>query len=246
MKGYKIIDTYPDFFDLWQTAAKEPVKIQIERWRTDYITDWPEIKNWQLAGYEDDLEWREYAREEIFPWINQNFNKLMAARSSLLGAIRSVYDRDADLFQENIQTYFLISIGVSKDLAYVSSYGNRPAIYFDLVAIAREGWQDTTILRSLVGLQLGYYYFDSFRQKIGVPDGEGQRWKYFKIGFAREFARELLGPDNQVDKVAAYYNQDIDGAQACNIISVLREKYSFRQLALLQPAKIEEEVKGCF
>ena len=246
MKGYKIIDTYPDFFDLWQTAAKEPVKIQIERWRTDYITDWPEIKNWQLAGYEDDLEWREYAREEIFPWINQNFNKLMAARSSLLGAIRSVYDRDADLFQENIQTYFLISIGVSKDLAYVSSYGNRPAIYFDLVAIAREGWQDTSILRSLVGLQLGYYYFDSFRQKIGVPDGEGQRWKYFKIGFAREFARELLGPDNQVDKVAAYYNQDIDGAQACNIISVLREKYSFRQLALLQPAKIEEEVKECF
>ncbi len=246
MKGYKIIDTYPDFFDLWQTAAKEPVKIQIERWRTDYITDWPEIKNWQLAGYEDDAEWREYAREEIFPWINQNFNRVMAARSSLLGAIRSVYDRDADLFQENLQTYFLISIGVSKDLAYVSSYGNRPAIYFDLVAIAREGWQDTTILRSLVGLQLGYYYFDSFRQKIGVPDGEGQRWKYFKIGFAREFARELLGPDNQVDKVAAYYNQDIDGAQACNIISVLREKYSFRQLALLQPAKIEEEVKGCF
>ena len=95
-------------------------------------------------------------------------------------------------------------------------------------------------------MQLGYYYFDSFRQKIGVPDGSGERWKYFKIGFAREFARELLGADNQVDRVAAYYNQDIDGAQACNIISVLREKYNFRQLALLQPAKIEEEVRECF
>ena len=246
MKGYKIIDTYPDFFDLWQTAAREPVKIQIERWRTDYITDWPEIKNWQFAGYEDNDDWRQFAREEIFPWLNQNFNKLMGARSSLLGAIRSVYDRDAEFFQENLQTYFLISVGVSKELAYVSSYGNRPAIYFDLVAIAREGWQDRTILRSLVGLQLGYYYFDSFRQKVGVPDGEGQRWKYFKIGFAREFARALLGADNQVDRVAAYYNQDIDGAQACNIISVLREKYNFRQLALLQPAKIEEEVKECF
>ncbi|MGM0421162.1 MAG: hypothetical protein ACQEQG_09200 [Bacillota bacterium] len=191
MQGYKIIDTYPYFFEFWQSAVRESPGLQVEKWRTDYISRWPEVKSWHLDTFEEDEDWREDAKTELFPWIKENISAVMSTRTSLLGSIRAVYEHRYQSFKDRKQLIFVISIGAGKDYAALSTYEGNPAIYFNLARIARNNWRSRDALNQLVALQLGYYYFQRRRKKYFIEAGNGPYWQLYKVGFAQLFSHSI-------------------------------------------------------
>ena len=69
-RRWKIIDTFDDFLTYWSEAREKPLGRQIERWRAAYIAKYPELLAKQVRDYESQgLDWREIAREHVFPWL---------------------------------------------------------------------------------------------------------------------------------------------------------------------------------
>jgi hypothetical protein len=91
MSKSKIIDTFPAFLAFWDTFRSEPLDAQIEGWSTDYMALWPELLEKQVDSYASEgLDWRQIARERVFPFLNDRLPAMRAAHETLRGACDAV------------------------------------------------------------------------------------------------------------------------------------------------------------
>jgi hypothetical protein len=59
-----IIDTYPSFINLWGRIKYLPIDTQIRAWYDEYMSQWPELFEKQIAEYKNDgLDWKVIAKE---------------------------------------------------------------------------------------------------------------------------------------------------------------------------------------
>ena len=87
-----LIDTFPAFLAYWAEAGRKPINDQIEDWAAVYMSRWPELLAKQIEDYSSqNLDWRQVAREKVFPHLADRLPAMQAAHQNLLEACGPIY-----------------------------------------------------------------------------------------------------------------------------------------------------------
>jgi hypothetical protein len=192
--GIHIVDTFPAFLRLWKTVRTEPVERQIDRWQRGYLAPWPELARAQLADYaEQGLDWREVARERIFPSLEGRVAGMARAQRSLLGCSEAVFRLAQRRLNLDCDVVFVIHVGLSCGAGWATMYAGDPAVLFGLENAAEEGWTEEDTLAGLVAHELGHLAHRHWRTQAGLRQGRGAAWRVYEEGFAVHCERHILG-----------------------------------------------------
>ncbi len=94
MKKWKIFDTFGDFEEIWPLMENADIENQIEIWNTKYMDKWPDLLKMQIESYQTDGEdWKEIAKEHVFPKLNASFKHMKQVKNELKKAIDFVAPR---------------------------------------------------------------------------------------------------------------------------------------------------------
>ena len=103
----KIIDTYDDFLTYWSVANSLALARQIGLWQTSYMAKYPELLEKMVHNYEEEnLDWREVAREKVFPDLSDNLQLMHEARENIL----AIYGPICTKAYKALRLDFLISL----------------------------------------------------------------------------------------------------------------------------------------
>ena len=193
----RVVDAFPAFLDLWPTIQYKPVDIQIEAWATNYMAGWPELLAKQQACYaEDGEDWRQVAREIVFPHLAERLGGMEDARRNLLPLIEPVYASAQRVLGFESDLVAVIYTGIGCGAGWVTSYRGTPAILFGLENAAEEGWTGPEVLTGLVAHEIGHVAHHHWRQQQGLPNGSGAWWQLYSEGFAQRCEHLILGEES--------------------------------------------------
>lgn len=203
MINLQIIDTFPDFLTYWHQAQHQPMPAQIEAWAEQYMHKWPELRQKQIDCYvEEGDNWRDVAREYIFPHLTDYFPAMHTAHDHLLGVIEPVNGRCQQLFDFTSALVCVIYVGIGCGAGWATSYDGNPAILFGLENIAAEKWQDQEALSGLMAHELGHLTHFHWRDQAGLTHKENPWWQLYTEGFAQWCEHVVMGKDSWHMKTA--------------------------------------------
>jgi hypothetical protein len=190
---YTLIDTFPAFLACWAEVEKRPPEIQIEAWATAYMSQWPELLAKQIEDYAtQNLDWRQPAREKVFPYLVERLPAMRAAHQHLLKACGPIHGRAQQVLDFDMAITFVIYAGIGCGAGWATTYGNTPAILFGLENIAECGWSDPGTLKGLIAHEIGHLVHSSWRSRNGIPTGSGPWWQLYEEGFAQTCESRIL------------------------------------------------------
>jgi hypothetical protein len=193
----EIIDTFPDFLSYWNEAKGQPLERQIESWKSTYMASWPELLQKQINDYESDgFEWRDIARERIFPTLDSRLPEMRIAHKNLLAIAPPVLDQASQELNWKSDIVVLVYVGIGLGAGWATSYGNRPAILFGLENIAECGWIDHDALSGLVAHEFGHLTHFHRRKEADLGIGSGPWWQLYTEGYAMRCEQMLVGEDS--------------------------------------------------
>lgn len=191
-----LIDTFPAFLELWDTAQGQSVDVQVERWLTDYMSQWPELLAKQQKDYADQgIDWRTVARERVFPFLPDRLPSMVEARQNLLACIEPVYRRAQEVLGLDFDVVFVIYVGIGCGAGWATSFGGVPACLFGLENIAECGWTGQEALTSLTAHELGHLLHQQWRARHGLMAGAGPFWQLYEEGLAQRCEHIIMGRD---------------------------------------------------
>lgn len=197
MASPSIIDTYPAFLSFWEQAHLEPLERQIECWASEYLSPWPELLAKQQADYASQhLDWRQIARERVFPFLSERLPAMTEARENLLKICPPLYHKAQQVLAFEAETTFVIYVGIGCGAGWVTTFQGTPAILFGLENIAECGWSDADSITGLVAHELGHVVHYAWRAQHGLSEGVGAWWQLYSEGFAQRCEQVILGDDN--------------------------------------------------
>lgn len=195
MKATKqIVDTFPSFlraFEIEQPAATDDwLKLWVER----YMALWPELLAMQVADYaEQGEDWRQVAREMVFPGMNEKVPALERTHRELPSIIEMVeFQAQQQLGFDGPVTYVLY-VGIGNGAGWLTTYDGRPAVLFGLEGIVDSGFEGHEKLAGLVAHELGHVVHFHWREKGGRQLGNGPWWQLYEEGFAQYCEGRILG-----------------------------------------------------
>jgi len=192
----RVVDAFPAFLKLWPTIRHESIDQQIVSWETGYMAGWPELLAKQQACYaEDGEDWRQVARDMVFPHLAERLVGMEEAHGHLVGLIESVYARAQQVLGFESDMVAVIYAGVGCGAGWVTTYQGMPAILFGLENAAEEGWTGREVLTGLVAHEIGHVVHQHWRQQQGLPNGSGPWWQLYSEGFAQRCEHLILGRD---------------------------------------------------
>ena len=192
-----VVDAFPAFLDLWPTIRHKTIDQQIDAWAISYMAGWPELLAKQQACYaEDGEDWRQVAREFVFPHLAERLAGMAEAHGNLATLIEPVYASAQRVlgFESDLVTVLYAGIGCGA--GWVTTYQDMPAILFDLENAAEEGWTGRETLTGLVAHEIGHVAHHHWRQRQGLPNGSGAWWQLYTEGFAQCCEHLILGGDS--------------------------------------------------
>jgi hypothetical protein len=192
-----IIDTFPAFLDFWSAAQAQPLDAQIEAWASDYMSQWPELLGKQLDDYASEGEdWRQIARERVFPFLGDRLPAMQAAHGHLLQACAPTYSaaREALDFQQEV--LFVIYVGIGCGAGWATDYAGTPAVLFGLENVAECGWTEPDTLSGLVAHEIGHLVHDHWRAGHARPEGSDPWWQLYSEGFAQRCEHVIQGRES--------------------------------------------------
>jgi hypothetical protein len=196
MYGCTIIDTFPAFLTFWRQAQQESTEAQIEGWASEYVVQWPELLEKQLQDYtSQDVDWREIAREKVFPFLSARVAAMKVARGHLLQSSASIYSTAQQVLGFESDAMFVIYVGIGCGAGWATVFRNSPAILFGLENIAECGWSRPPSLTGLVAHELGHLVHHHWREQRGMAIGSGPWWQLYSEGFAQRCEHVILGQD---------------------------------------------------
>jgi len=182
----KIIDTFPTFLDFWEDFQNLPVEEQIDGWAGNYLSQWSELLHKQIDDYtEYGYDWREIARERIFPNLDERIPTMVSAYEHLSKLCEPVYNQAKAILGFEIEVVFVIHVGIGSGAGWATTYNGTPAVLFGLENIAEEGWNQPETLTGLIAHELGHLAHYHWRDENGIPKGEGPWWQLYTEGFAQ-------------------------------------------------------------
>jgi hypothetical protein len=180
-----ILDTFPTFLDFWENFQNLPVDEQIDGWAGNYLSQWSELLHKQIDDYTDDgYDWREVAKERIFPTLDEVLPTMISAYDHLSKLIEPVYSQAKEIFGFEIEVVFVIHVGIGCGAGWVTTYDGSPAVLFGLENIAEEGWNQPETLRGLIAHEIGHLTHFHWRDENNIPKGKGPWWQLYTEGFA--------------------------------------------------------------
>jgi len=138
-----LLDTFPDFEKFWAWYSHRPLEEQIEGWAEVYRTAWPELFAKQAEDYRaEGLDWRQVARDRVFPFLGERLTAIQAAHTNLLGKYGGVFLKAQAALGLDWDILFVIHVGIGSGAGWATTYQGRPAVLFGLENIAEEGWSE--------------------------------------------------------------------------------------------------------
>ena len=197
MGSCNVVDAFPAFLELWPTIQHETVDGQVEAWAGRYMAGWPELLAKQQACYaEDGEDWREIAREKVFPRLAERLAGMEKAHGCLLTLVEPVYARAQEILGFDSDMVAVIYAGIGCGAGWVTTYQGLPAILFGLENAAEEGWTGQETLAGLVAHEIGHVAHHHWRQRQGLPSGSGPWWQLYCEGFAQRCEHLIRGGDS--------------------------------------------------
>lgn len=190
----EMIDTFPAFLDYWDQCRDLPLDAQIDRWALDYLSPWPELLGMQIDDYrQQGVDWREVAREKVFPNIPDRLPAMRAAREHLLGLGLTVFDRCLDVLGIHFKAVLVIHVGIGCGAGWATRFQGLPAVLFGLENIAESGWSDREAITGLISHEIAHLAHDEWRERKKITPGSGPWWQLYQEGFAQHCGSLVLG-----------------------------------------------------
>jgi len=196
MFEYDIIDTFPAFLAFWSEAQHKPIDEQMEGWASEYMSRWPGLLEKQLQDYSSqNVDWRQIAREKIFPFLGDRLPVMKVAHKNLLESCGSVYSKTQQVLMFQSDVIFVIYVGIGCGAGWGTSFHNLPAILFGLEKIAECGWLEPPAIDGLIAHEIGHLVHFHWREKEGRKSGNGPFWQLYTEGFAQRCEHVILGKE---------------------------------------------------
>lgn len=201
MNSCEIIDTFPAFQTYWAKARSRPTEDQIERWAKGYMSGWPELLRNQIEDYaEQKLDWRQIARERIFPDLKDRLPAMRKARRNLLKLCPAICSQAEQALGFQADAYLVIYVGIGCGAGWVTTFRDRYSVLFGLENIAECGWSDPEAITGLVSHELGHVLHFNLRLQNGKKLGSDAWWQLYTEGFAQECEARVNDSAHQGDQ----------------------------------------------
>jgi hypothetical protein len=196
VSNYHIIDTFPAFLSFWGSAQHKPLSVQIDAWSSEYMSQWPELLQKQLKDYSDEgLDWRQVAREKVFPFLSERLPAMCGAHRNLVGCCASIHSRAQEALGFESAATFVIYVGIGCGAGWATTLHNAPAVLFGLENVAECGWSQPPALTGLVAHEIGHLAHQHWRTEDGLKPGSGPWWQLYEEGFAQRCEHVILAVD---------------------------------------------------
>lgn len=197
MSMCEFIDTFPAFLTYWAESGRKPLHDQIEDWATGYMAQWPELLAKQIEDYTSEgLDWRQIARERVFPYLAERLAAMQEAHGNLLDLCVPVYSRAQQALAFEVGAVFVIYVGIGCGAGWVTPIGGSPAILFGLENIAECGWSAPETIAGLIAHETGHLVHQHWRAQQAKSIGSGPWWQLYEEGFAQRCETLILGLDS--------------------------------------------------
>ena len=194
MPTCKILDTIPDFLNVWHEASNDEIDQQIDAWLEKYMSLYPELLQKQMDDYASFQEdWRVTAVGRIFPALPERLSAIQTAHDNLLNICNDVFDTGRQNIGFENDLVCVIYLGLGCGAGWATEYEGKPAILFGLENIAEEGWQNRDRLAGLMAHELGHLIHFEWRKQDKVPDEDAGWWQLYTEGFAMYCENIILG-----------------------------------------------------
>lgn len=186
MSSFEVVDTFPAFLAYWAKAQNKPMDDQIELWANEYMSGWTELLEKQLEDYsEQNLDWKQIARERIFPYLGDRLPAMREARENLLKLCPVVYSKAERILGFHTSAYFLIYVGIGCGAGWVTTFRDKHSILFGLENIAESGWSDSVSITGLISHEIGHVMHYHLRAQDNRKPGSDSWWQLYTEGFAQ-------------------------------------------------------------
>jgi hypothetical protein len=191
----ELIDTFPAFLTYWTRVQGKPLDDQLERWAMEYLSSCPELLDKQIEDYSSqNLDWRQIAREKVFPYLTERLPAMQEAHQNLLALCQPIYARAQQVLPFDSKAIFVIYVGIGCGAGWATTFRGLPAILFGLENIAESGWSDPQAITGLVAHEIGHLVHHHWRAQYGKPLGSGPWWQLYEEGFAQYCENLILAP----------------------------------------------------
>lgn len=191
-----LVDTYPAFVEFWDRWRGATLEAQIEAWHTEYLAPWPELLAKQQECYaREDIDWRQIARERIFPNLGDRLPTMEEAHGNLLHTTGLVVSAAREALEFQFPITLVLYVGIGCGAGWATTYEDIPAVLFGLENIAECGWQETVPLCGLIAHEIGHVVHEFRRTQQGLVKGKGPWWRLYEEGFAQRCEHLVLGQE---------------------------------------------------
>ncbi len=197
MPTCQIVDAFPAFLELWPSIRQLSTDEQLDAWENRYMAQWPELLSMQQVCYEEDGEdWRQIAREMVFPHLAERVPGMKEAHGHLLSLCQPVYARARESLGFETDLIAVLYAGIGCGAGWVTTYQGTPAILFGLENAAEEGWTSEEVLAGLIAHEIGHVAHFHWREQGDLPRGAGPWWQLYTEGFAQRCEQLILNLDS--------------------------------------------------
>ena len=192
----EFVDTFPAFLAYWAKVHDKPLSEQIERWVTEYMALWPELLAKQTEDYSvQNLNWREIAREKVFPYLAERLPAMHQAHQHILASAEPLYSRAQQVLAFESKVILVLYVGIGCGAGWATTFRGSPAILFGLENIAECGWSGPETIAGLVAHEIGHVVHRHWRALHGKSIGSGPWWQLYEEGFAQRCESLILDSD---------------------------------------------------
>jgi hypothetical protein len=196
MSTCEFIDTFPVFLTYWTEVQGKPLDDQIEGWAREYMSLWPELLAKQTEDYSSqNLDWRQIAREKVFPYLTERLPAMHQAHQNLLELSEPLYSRAQQVLAFESKAFFVIYVGIGCGAGWVTPFRGSPAILFGLENIAECGWSDPEAITGLVAHEIGHLVHHHWRTQHARSIDSGPWWQLYEEGFAQHCKKLIMDSD---------------------------------------------------
>jgi hypothetical protein len=158
------------------------------------MSHWPELGEKQLQSYaEDGFDWRDVAKEHVFPFLVGRLPAMAVARRCLLASFEPLYARARANLGLDFGILYLIYVGIGCGAGWATSFAGQPACLFGLENLAELGWTESEAIEGLVAHEMGHLLFSEWRRRRSLEAGRSPCWQLYEEGFAARCQHLILG-----------------------------------------------------
>ena len=190
----RLIDAASGFLELLRRNPGAGPERLLSLWEGFYREGYPELFRLQVECHAGaGLDWREIARERVFPDLPQRLPAMEAAAKVLPGIWDRVLGRAQKTLEFREEVPGVMYVGIGCGAGWATSYSGQPAVLFGLEMIAELNWHVPDVLEGLAAHELGHVIHRAWRREDLEPLEERPAGLLYTEGFAQRLEELIRG-----------------------------------------------------